>query len=94
METYLLPERLDVTTSPQAEKELLKILNMKKPDTLVCDFSQTVYISSAGLRIMILLAKSSKTTGTKFILTNMTETVYNIFKLSGFTSILDIRDSL
>lgn len=94
MVKFELPERLDVTTSPEIEKQLLDIVNNDKPETLVCCFANTNYVSSAGLRVMLLISKKIAASGAKFTLTGMDEAVYNIFDLSGFSGILDIQESV
>lgn len=94
MSKFKLPQRLDTSSAPDVEKKLTALLNMEKPKMLVCDFSQTVYVSSAGLRVMLVMAKTTKKVGTEFVLGNMQQSVYDIFKMSGFDSILDIRNSL
>lgn len=94
MVKYSVPERLDVSNSADVEKELLLLANSEKPDLLVCDFSSTTYISSAGLRVMLLMTKHMKKEGGEFVLIRLQEQVLDVFKLAGFDSIMDIRESI
>lgn len=94
MMTFKIPSRLDVVTSTDTEKKLNNLLNSEKPNRLVCDFSETDYVSSAGLRIMLLFTKRMKNSGGECILCGMKKPVLDVFKLAGFDAILDIRDSI
>lgn len=91
---FQIPPRLDVVTSVDVEKKLNSLLNSEKPDQLVCDFSETDYISSAGLRIMLLFTKKMKSTGGALILCGVKKPVNEVFKLAGFDAILEIRDTV
>ncbi len=94
MTKYTMPERLDVNTAPVVEGEMNELIAAEMPQQLVCDFSKTVYVSSAGLRIMLVMTKKMKTAGGEFILCGMQSQVFDVFKLSGFEAFIDIRDSV
>ncbi len=89
-----MPERVDVSTAPDVEKALTQFVRAKKPDRLVCDFSETLYVSSAGLRVMLVVARLMKGIGGEFVLCGMQEPVRNIFKLAGLCGMMSIRDSV
>ena len=91
---FKMPPRLDVVTATETENTLTRLLNSEKPSRLVCDFSATDYVSSAGLRIMLLFTKRMKGCGGECILCGMKQPVNDVFKLAGFDAILDIRDSI
>jgi len=91
---FKIPPRLDVVSSTETEKKLVSLLNSEKPNQLVCDFSEADYVSSAGLRIMLLFSKRMKNNGGECILCGMKKSVLDVFKLAGFDAILDIRDSV
>jgi anti-anti-sigma factor len=89
-----MPKRLDVGNAAEIEKKLTRLIAGEKPDMLVCDFSGTDYVSSAGLRIMLLITKQMNRTGSKCVLSCMPQPVLDVFKLAGFDAILDIRDTI
>ena len=94
MVKFSMPERLDVSNAQKIEKELVNLINGEKPDQLVCDFSQTNYISSAGLRVMLVMTKRMKSDGGQFILFKLQDQVLDVFKLAGFQAFMDIRNTL
>jgi anti-anti-sigma factor len=94
MITFKIPARLDVVTSADTETQLTRLLNDENPDTLVCDFSETEYVSSAGLRIILLITKQMKNAGGHCILCGMKKAVHEVFHMVGFDTVMDIRDSM
>jgi len=85
----MLEGRLDSTNSGELEKKMLSLLETGEKNFLV-DFSALDYISSAGLRVMLMAAKKSKTAGGKVILAALTDNVKEVFDIAGFTSIFPI----
>jgi anti-sigma B factor antagonist len=84
-----LSGRLDAKTSDGVKDNLLARLT--GPDVrLVVDFSELTYVSSAGLRVFLELARRASTTQGKFALCAMTRQVQQVFELAGLTSLLPI----
>ena len=80
--------RVDTTTAPTLETELKN--NMSGCDSLVLDFAQVEYISSAGLRVLLSAHKvMSKKGGMKLI--NVSEDIAEIFEVTGFSDFLVIE---
>lgn len=83
-----LEGRLDTMTAPELEAELNKTLG--GADSLVLDFSNLEYISSAGLRVLLSAHKvMSKKGGMKVC--NVNEVVKEVFEVTGFADILTIE---
>ncbi|MEM7442325.1 MAG: STAS domain-containing protein [Pseudomonadota bacterium] len=61
---------------------------------IVIDFGDLDYISSAGLRVLLVLAKTLKTDGGTLALCSMNSTVAEVFEVTGFSAILPIHQSL
>lgn len=59
----------------------------------VLDMSGVEYISSAGLRVVLLIAKRLKQNGGRLVLCSLQPHVKEIFDISGFLAILDVADS-
>lgn len=70
-------------------KSALLQLRKENPDcTIVFDADDLIYISSAGLRILLDTAKEQKNGLT---ILNVSPSVYEIFDLTGFLKIMDVR---
>ncbi len=87
-ELAVAPEgRLDTITAPELETELKASLDGVEKLTL--DFSKLEYISSAGLRVLLSTQKRMKTQG-EMTVSNVNETIMEIFEVTGFNDILTI----
>lgn len=83
-----LDGRLDTTTSPKLEEELRD--SVDGLTCLVLDFEKLEYISSAGLRVLLAMQKIMNKQG-EMILKNVSETVMEVFEITGFSDILTIE---
>ena len=92
MKEYKIPKRFDTVTAEEIQEKILKIIDADDLSDLTLDFVESEYISSAGLRIVILIAKKMKAENRELILKNMKESIYNIFKMAGFHLILNIQN--
>ena len=83
-----LEGRLDTVTAPELESEIKDLTD--KITELVLDFEKLDYISSAGLRVLLSAQKSMSKNGSVRI-TGVSETIMEIFDVTGFTDILNIE---
>ncbi len=81
--------RLDAVTSVEADKYFAGFLETN-PDNLAMDFKDLDYISSAGLRVMLLIARKLQPRGLKVVLFNLSPSVQEVFEISGFSTIFKI----
>ena len=83
-----LSGRLDTVTSPELEKMLKPELDGLKK--LTFDFSDLEYISSAGLRVLLMAAQSMEDSG-EMVVKNVNSDIMDIFDVTGFSDILNIE---
>ena len=86
--TVALRERLDTITSPELDEELSESIEGVKH--LVFDMAELTYISSAGLRLLLLYQNKMKAQG-KFTIRNVRKEVMSVLKLTGFDKFLKIE---
>lgn len=84
-----LTGRLDTKTSPQLEKKLIELLN-EGSRRLVIDLKELEYVSSAGLRVLLMTAKKLNGMDGHLALSSMNESVRQVFDIAGFTSVFTI----
>lgn len=82
-----LDGKVDMTTSMKLEDELAPLEGTVKE--LILDLSGLVYISSAGLRVLVAAQKMMNSRG-KMIIKNPRSSVMEIFKVTGMDRILQI----
>jgi anti-sigma B factor antagonist len=81
--------RLDTTNYNMLEKKLMEMIESNHHRILV-ECTGMDYISSSGLRILLMgLKKISQVKG-KFVLCGLQENIHEIFEISGFSSIFEI----
>ena len=60
---------------------------------LILDFEQVSYISSAGLRVLLVTAKTLQGNGAELALCSLDDPIREVFGISGFDSIIPIHSS-
>jgi anti-sigma B factor antagonist len=86
--TIALEGRLDTLTAPQLDAEIQGKLGSVK--SLVFDFKKLDYISSAGLRILLMAQKEMNKHGT-MVVRNASSEIKEIFEVTGFCDIPTIE---
>jgi anti-sigma B factor antagonist len=84
--------RLDSTTSAELERKLLARMEGGEKDFLL-DFAGMDYISSAGLRVLLMAAKRCQKMAGKVVLSALNVNVREVFDIAGFTGLFTIYDS-
>ena len=60
---------------------------------VVLDMERLSYISSAGLRVILLTAKALRGRNRKFAICSLSESIREVFEISGFDKIIPIHAS-
>ncbi|HEV8681059.1 MAG TPA: STAS domain-containing protein [Stellaceae bacterium] len=85
-----LTGRLDSGTAPSAEESFAQVLAGGVPH-LAVDMSKLEYISSAGLRVLLVMAKKVQQANGKVVLFGLAANVREVFSISGFDRIFSIQ---
>lgn len=85
--TFLLDGKLDTLTSPALDKKINEVI--EDADKLVMDLSGLVYISSAGLRVLLGALQLMEDKG-EMVVCNITEPVRQVFDLTGFSRLFSL----
>ena len=87
--TIKVDKHIDTVTAPDFENEINE--EMGKFDSLILDFEKLNYISSAGLRILIITQKKLHPQSIPFTIINTQDMVKNIIVISGLDNIINIQ---
>lgn len=90
---FSLNGRLDSNSAPQFEQQIHDFITAPSTN-LVIDCNNLEYISSAGLRVILNIAKAYKSGQFLFSTCAMQEHVQEVFEISGFDSIITIHPSI
>jgi anti-anti-sigma factor len=85
--------RIDSGTSAELEKALITLIETDGIKNILMDLSAMDYISSAGLRVLLMAAKRTGKLGGKVVLAGLNANVREVFDISGFSNIFSIYDS-
>lgn len=88
--TLKLVGEINSLNSEDVAKEIEEDLKDKQFDSLVFDFDGVTYISSAGLRIVLRYKQRYK----NLSIINVSLEVYDVFSMTGFTSMMNISKAL
>jgi len=83
-----LEGRLDTITSPELEKVINE--SLAGVTKLTLDFARLEYVSSAGLRVILSAQKIMSKQGEMFLI-NVSDSIKDIFEMTGFSEILNIE---
>ena len=81
--------KLDAAGAPELETRC-KALIQEGATRLLLDFAQVEYVSSAGLRSLLVLAKAVKSAGGALALCCLVPAVRDVMTISGFDNILPL----
>ena len=88
MFTLAFAGRMDSLTAPEFEADIAAMAD--DIAELVLDFAELEYVSSAGLRVILMAQKKMNRQGEMKII-NANESVMEVFSMTGFTDILHIE---
>ncbi len=84
--------RLDSSTAATLEAVLPS--RARDHAVVILSLADVPYVSSAGLRVLLIGAKSAKAAGHKLIITSPAPAVLEVFEISGFSKIFTIESDV
>jgi anti-anti-sigma factor len=87
--TVIFPDRLDTLNADEINKELMTHVSTGQLD-FILDMGHLTYISSSGLRVLLILQKKVSPLNGQVSLANVAPDILQIIDISGFTSLFDI----
>ena len=85
-------ERIDGTNASEFE-EAIRTAIEESDRAVIVDFEKLAYISSAGLRAILLTAKSLDNRNANFALCSLSDQIREVFETSGFDKVIAIHSS-
>ncbi|MCL2029920.1 MAG: STAS domain-containing protein [Oscillospiraceae bacterium] len=86
---WAIEGRLEAESGLRLQRELEAAWDTLSKD-LVFDFTGLTYISSAGLRVLLMTEKKARARGVQFSISGANQMVREIFDITGFSSVLSI----
>ena len=82
---------IDASTSPQIQQEILPQVQPKSK--ILIDMSQVAYMSSAGLRVLLMLYRQATAQDGKLILVGLSEDIRDTMSVTGFLDFFIAADT-
>lgn len=82
--------RIDSSTAPEFEKVVMPLVN-GGAGKVKLNFSHVTFLSSAGLRTLVLAAKVLKARGEKLTIQAVPATTFQVLAVSGLTTFIDAQ---
>lgn len=93
MKIIFLEGKMDAISAPEFEEKMGEWLEQGETSFII-NLGEVNYMSSAGLRSILIVAKKLKEQDGKLIFVNLREEVQKIFRISGFSSMIPTYESL
>lgn len=90
---YAPKGRIDAASAAVAERDVLAVLERSGP-SVIMDLSQVDYVSSAGLRVLLVAAKTARGRGGKAVIVAPRPAVQEVLRMSGFDKIIAVAPSV
>jgi anti-anti-sigma factor len=84
--------RIDTISAPEFQDRMEVLLDQNEKG-IIMDFERLEYVSSAGLRSILIVAKKVKSSGGRFSCCSLQDMVRKVFDISGFTAMLPVYGS-
>lgn len=85
--------RIDAVSAPEFEKSCLEWVEQGE-SVLIMDMEKLEYMSSAGLRSILVVGKKLKAAGGSIAFSSLKPHVAHVFSISGFGSMFPVHESL
>ena len=85
--TLMVEGKVDTVTAPALQQSILTAFQKSKD--IVLDLKEVPYMSSAGLRALLIGAKTANSKGGSMKVTNVQDIVMKVFEMSGFKKMLN-----
>ena len=82
--------RLDTNTAPELDENIKE--DLKSVDAIEMDLKELDYISSAGLRTILVIHKTMTAKQGSLVIKNVKDEVMEVFDMTGFSSFLNIEE--
>jgi anti-anti-sigma factor len=82
--------KLDTATAPQLQDVLIPAFD--ESSEIILDFSKLEYVSSAGLRVLLMGEKKAKAKGGSLTLTGVSVEIMEVFEMTHFSDFLTIEE--
>lgn len=83
---------IDAKTTPAIQEEILSVA--RSNSKVIFDMSQVAYMSSTGLRMLLLLYRTANFNSENLIMVGLTEEIQDMMSITGFLNFFTTSDTI
>ena len=83
---------LDGNAAPAAQDKIMQLIS--RECCLILDLTECKYISSAGLRVLLMIAKQLQSEGGRWALAGVCDEVKDVMEMTGFSGFFKAYDTV
>lgn len=88
---YKMPKELDQHSAKELTRSIDRLVDEKEINTLILDFSDTCFMDSSGIGVIIGRSRKMKFMDGKVEVCGITPRIERIFKASGLYKLVNVR---
>jgi len=88
----IISGEIDSKTAPKAQEELIPVID--KFTKVVMDMTKVTFLSSAGLRVLLLIYRQATAKDGKVVLVGLSDEIKDTMTMTGFLKFFVVADSL
>jgi anti-sigma B factor antagonist len=81
--------KVDAMSATEFQNAVLKAF--QKGSNVIINFHDTTYVSSAGLRALLIGQKTAQSKGGKFMIVNANEGIIDVLRVTGLEKVLRVQ---
>jgi anti-sigma B factor antagonist len=81
--------KVDANSATEFQNAVLKAF--QKSSFVIINFHDTTYVSSAGLRALLIGQKTAQSKGGKFMIVNANESIVDVLRVTGLEKVLRVQ---
>ncbi|MVN91231.1 STAS domain-containing protein [Mucilaginibacter aquatilis] len=83
---------IDSKTAPDLQQSILPVVNDR--NLMVLDLTAVSFVSSAGLRVLLMVYRQLKSNNGKVVLVGVSEEIMDVMFMTGFITFFEIAPTL
>lgn len=83
---------IDSNTAGDLQAQIME--KVVESQNVLLDFSKVDFVSSAGLRVLLMIYRQIKSKNGKVVLVGVSEEIYDVMSMTGFVNFFEITDTI
>ncbi|MBN1766887.1 MAG: STAS domain-containing protein [Prolixibacteraceae bacterium] len=90
--TIAVEGSIDSNTAGDLQSKIMD--KVAESQNVLLDFSKVDFVSSAGLRVLLMIYRQIKSKNGKVVLVGVSEEIYDVMSMTGFVNFFEITDTI